>query len=92
VNAIHVATHGVGGSEWPGYGGFGWPGLGLGLVWLVVALLFWVGLITLLVWAVRSASAPSRGPDTAMQVLKRRLASSEITQEEYDHIRRLLDD
>jgi putative membrane protein len=77
------------GHTWPWWDGYGWP---WALLWLVFAVLFWGGLIALLVWAVRSASAPRRGPDTAMQVLKRRLASGEITQEEYERIRRLLED
>lgn len=71
------------------YWGYGWP---WGLLWLAFAVLFWAGLLTLLIWAVRSVSAPRRDDDTAVRVLKRRLASGEITQEEYERIRRLLDD
>lgn len=83
---------------WWGGGGYGWP---WGLLWLGFAVLFWGGLISLLVWAIiaangsrRRSNAPPNAPppDTAMQVLKRRLASGEISQEEYERIRRLLMD
>jgi putative membrane protein len=75
---------------WPSnWWGGAWP---WGLLWLAFAILFWGGLIFLLVWAVRSASAPRRPPDTAMQVLKRRLAAGEITQEEYERIKRLIEE
>jgi uncharacterized membrane protein len=72
----------------PGYGGWGWPWPGL--IWLAFVLLFWAGLIALLLWAVRSSVAPRRAPDTAMEVLRRRLASGEITTEEYERIRVVL--
>ena len=75
------------GRGWFGYWGTGWP---WGLLWLGFALLFWGGLIALLVWAVRSVSTPRRGADTAQQVLKRRLASGEISEEEYERIRQVL--
>lgn len=75
----------------------GWPWLGV--VWLGVALLFWASLIALLIWAVRSAAAPRRAPDavprtsqTAMEVLRRRLAAGEISPEEFDRIQQLLQD
>ena len=78
-------------AAWPGpsYGAYGWPWPGL--IWLAFVLLFWGGLIALLVWAVRM-SVPRRRPDTAMDVLRRRLASGEISQEEYEHIRDILQD
>jgi putative membrane protein len=74
---------------WPWWPAYGWP---WGLAWLAFVVLFWGGLIALLVWAVHSASTPRRPPDSAMQVLKRRLAAGEITQEEYERIKRLLED
>jgi uncharacterized membrane protein len=91
MTATLIPAPGWHGAAWPGpdYGAYGWPWPGL--IWLGVVLLFWAGLIALLVWAVRSSAAPRRAPDTAMEVLRRRLASGEISQEEYEHIRRVLE-
>ncbi len=79
-------------------GGWGWGG------WLAMAffgLLVLVGLVLLVVWAIRSASGghpqaggpqqpgmPMRsdGHDEAVAIAKRRLASGEITPEQYAEI------
>lgn len=74
---------------WFGYWGIDWP---WGLFWLGFAVLFWGGLIALLVWAVRSVSVRRPNPNTALQTLKRRLAGGEITEEEYERIRQLLEE
>lgn len=82
--------------DWSGWtwssGGWSW----LWPVWLAVALLFWAGLIALMVWAVRSTFAPRHNAEptreSAIEILRRRLASGEITPEEFDRIRQLLDD
>lgn len=81
------------GGWWGGGSGWPWPGL----IWLVFAVLFWAGLIALLIWAVRSTAAPRyRPPDmtreSAMEVLRRRLAEGEITPEEFERIKELLSD
>ncbi len=88
-------TYDWGGWFWPGVsGGFGWSWLWL--IWLVVALLFWAGLIALVIWAIRSTIALRRDSTmtsgTAMEILRRRLAAGEITPEEFDRIRQLLED
>jgi putative membrane protein len=88
VNTVYAVVQGGGGGDWCGYWGCGWPWPGL--IWLVLALLFWAGLIGLLVWAVRSSAGPRHSPDRAAEVLRRRLAAGEISQEEYERIRRLL--
>lgn len=70
-----------------GYGDFGWM-LGGGL-WM---LLFWLGLTVLLVWGVSSlfgARPPSR-EETPLEILRRRYASGEISQEEFEQARRTL--
>lgn len=80
-----------GGYGW--WGGFGWP---WGWLWLIFAVLLWGGLIALLIWAVRSSAGtprtPDRAPDRAREILQRRLAAGEISEEEYERIERLLRD
>jgi putative membrane protein len=88
VEIAHVSVFGWGGGDWFGYGSFGWPWPGL--IWLVAALLFWAGLIALLVWAVRSSAGSRRTPDTAREMLQRRLAAGEISEEDYERIKRIL--
>jgi putative membrane protein len=68
---------------WSFYGGWGW-------LWMsAMMVLFWGGIAALIVFAVRALTG-SRGGDPAMDVLRRRLASGEITQEEFDKTRRAL--
>jgi uncharacterized membrane protein len=76
--------------SWPGpsFGTYGWPWPGL--IWLAFVLLFWGGLIVVLVWAVRASGTPRRHPDTAMEVLRRRFAGGEITEAEFEHMRGVL--
>lgn len=88
MNTAHAAVHGWGGGAWWGYGSFGWPWPGL--IWLALVVLFWAGLIALLVWAVRTSAGPRRPPDQARETLRRRLAAGEISEEEYERIKRLL--
>lgn len=84
-----------------GYGnmmGGGWFG---GLLFLLFALLICAGIVMLIVWAVRAsgshgasgATPPPTGAvghDEAVAIAKRRLASGEITNEQYDEIMRSL--
>jgi putative membrane protein len=74
---------------WDGFGG--WGGMGFGFVWM---LLFWAlvigGIVLLVRWLASSpgrehASAPR---ETALDVLKRRYASSEIGREEFEQRKR----
>ncbi len=57
-----------------GYGGWG-------ALWM---LLFWVGVIVLIVWAVRrsGSSTPQRSP-RAMEILEERYARGEIDHDEF---------
>jgi putative membrane protein len=79
---------------WGGSGGYGWPWPGL--LWLIAFALFWGGLIALLVWAIRLSAASRRDNrdtrESSDEILKRRLASGEISEEEYERIRRILHD
>ena len=72
-----------------GMSGWPWPGI----VWLIAFLLFWGGLLALLIWAVRlSSSSRQDGRESTEEILRRRLASGEISSEEYEHIRGMLRD
>ncbi len=77
--------------------GWGWWWI-VGTVWMV---LFWGLVIAGIVWLVRvlteprgaapgSAAPPSATPADPLTLLKRRLAAGEITEEEYDRLRRRL--
>lgn len=81
------------GNGWGGpWAGSGWWASGwsvLGLLWIAVFLLFWAGLIAILIWAVRASSGRRRTTD-ATEILRRRLAAGEISREEYEWIQRLL--
>lgn len=77
-------------SGFDGMGSFGGFGMAAGL-------LFWVGVLVLVVWAVtnlfpagRSESRVPIAPDTALSILKRRYAAGEITQAEFEQVRRSL--
>jgi len=48
----------------------------------VLMVVFWGGLIGLLVWAVRRFTAQK--PDSALTILQERFARGEIDQQEYD--------
>jgi putative membrane protein len=90
MHLVNYELAGLGMRGWDWSGGFGWPWPGL--IWFAFVLLFWGGLLALLIWAVRSSAAPRRAPESAMDVLRRRLAAGEITEEEYERIRQLLRD
>ena len=67
-----------------GYGASPW----MWILGSLVMILFGGGLIVLVV---RAVSGPRSGSsDTALEVLKRRLAAGEITQDEYEKTRRVL--
>jgi putative membrane protein len=56
----------------------------VGHVWIVlVNLVFWGGLIALIIWAVRRLSAP-RPSDSSLGILNERFARGEIDQQKYD--------
>jgi putative membrane protein len=63
---------------------------GWSMVWMGgMMVLFWGGIIALVVFAVRAFAGP-RGTDQAVDVLRRRLASGEISQEDYEKTRKAL--
>ena len=63
----------------------GWSFLWMG----GMMILFWGGLIALAVVAVRAIAGPKAG-DQALDILRRRLASGEINQEEFEKTRQAL--
>ncbi len=77
---------------WPHMSGFGWGGWLLGGLMM---LLFWGGLIILIVLAVRAFARPgshsqnqASGPSiSALEILKNRYARGEISKEEFETIR-----
>lgn len=74
-----------------GYGACG----GVGGLWGlaiggVMMLLFWGAFIALAIWVVRALVHRSSPPDSALDILRRRLAAGEITPDEYEKTRRIL--
>ena len=81
---------------WGGYGpgvyGFGW--------WGILMLLFWAliigGVVLLVLWLVRQARPPTVGPGPSgprpLDILKERYARGEITREQYEEMRRNLEE
>lgn len=63
----------------------GWSWLWMG----GMMILFWGGVIALAVVFFRAMSGP-RGGDQALDLLRRRLAAGEISQEEFEKIRKTL--
>ena len=69
-----------------------WFGYHDGWSWLLMAgmmVLFWGGIATLIAFVARALIGP-RGGDQTMDMLRRRLANGEITQEEFETTRRAL--
>lgn len=78
----------------PGVGGWAW-GLAMALGGLAM-LAFWGAVIVGIVLVVRTLTGSgggSTGPqqDSALDILKRRYAAGELTQEQYDEMRRVLE-
>ena len=69
-----------------------WYGFGaMSFLGPLMMLLFWGGLIVLVVWAVRGFSGRRpAGADSALDILRRRLAAGEISPEDYEQARKAL--
>lgn len=68
--------------------GYGW---GMWLFGALMMLVFWGGLFGLILYiANRFGRATPASPDSALEALKRRLASGEITTEEFEQVRKVL--
>jgi len=71
----------------------GW-GYGMGWIWTIIMLVFWiaviVGIIFLIRWLVLSTgnrSPEAKSEDSALEILKKRYARGEINKEEYEKIK-----
>ena len=70
-----------------------WPYYGDGGSWLWMAgmmVVFWGAVIFGIVWAVKAFTAPKSGSDDALSTLRRRLAAGEITQDEFEKTKQVL--
>jgi uncharacterized membrane protein len=74
------------------------PGPGLHLLGLLGFLVFWVGVVVLVVWAIRSFTnrpafvpPPPPAPPTPRQILDERLARGETTVADYEKARAALE-
>jgi putative membrane protein len=68
---------------WGYYDGWSW------LLMATMMVLFWGGVVALIVYVAHTMTGP-RGGDRALDALRRRLASGEISQEEFEKTRRAL--
>lgn len=63
----------------------------MGLVGWTMMILFWIAVIVLIIWAIRSLTTkPSPTPPTPLEVLERRSAAGEIDREDIEERKRLL--
>jgi putative membrane protein len=65
---------------------------GMGWLGILTMILFWIGVILLVVWGLSSlfpTRQPATGPD-AMEILRQRFARGEISREEFEQARLLL--
>jgi uncharacterized membrane protein len=63
----------------------GWPMAGL-----VIMVLFWAGFFVLAGWIIRTYGRPHRSADSAIDTLRQRLAAGQITAEEFEQTRKVL--
>ena len=63
-----------------------WGASGIGFLWMM---LFWVGVIVLVVWAVRESGGREAEPrNRAVEILEERFARGEVDAEEFESRRR----
>jgi putative membrane protein len=83
---------------WGGYGPGMMGGWGSGYgMWFfpLIMMVFWIAVIVGIIFLIRWAIISSRGPqapreDEAMEILKRRFASGEISKEEFEERKKVL--
>jgi putative membrane protein len=73
---------------WSWGSGYGW---GMAVFGVLMMLVFWGGIAVAVAYVVRSLGRPRpTGGDGAMDTLRRRLAAGEITSEEFERLRQVL--
>lgn len=65
-------------------------GTGWWILMVLAMLLFWGALVALVVWLVRGGASGSSAAEDPLGILDRRLASGEITPDEYEERRRII--
>lgn len=67
---------------WGDSGGWGW--------WLFVPMMivFWIGVVALIVWLARQWGSSSQRSSDAIEIARQRYARGEISSEQFDQIRR----
>ncbi len=69
---------------WYGVDGWSW-------LWMAgMMIVFWSGVFVLAAWAIRALAGPRQTADTAMDVLRRRLAAGEISPEDFETTKKAL--
>ena len=64
----------------------------LGGMWLLGTAVFWLVVVGLVVWGIRTFVRTTRPPlDAAVLVLRRRLAAGEIGEAEYEKVKKILE-
>jgi len=66
---------------------YGWVAWFVGSLFMLA---LWGGVIVLVVWGIRSLWPAPAAHDDAVEVLRRRFASGEISQDEYERARELV--
>jgi len=65
-------------------------GTGGWILMVLAMLLFWGAVVALVVWLVRGRASAADGAEEPQRILDRRLASGEITPQEYEERRQIL--
>jgi uncharacterized membrane protein len=64
---------------------------GWNALWMAGTMLIFLGVfITVVVWGIRAYSGPKETGDQAVETLRRRLAAGEITPEEFERTKRVI--
>ena len=71
--------------DWGGDWGGGWW---IAMVFMMV--IFWAAIIALVIWGVRSFAGPRHDSRTPLDIARERLAKGEISEEEFERIKRQL--